>query len=73
MRGDKAKTLGFISLNTDHNGRYWFSCQKNVSACVNKSLASLEDLIDDLDDTVDIGVKSVINESYRRMSVSGFA
>ncbi|MDR2194756.1 MAG: ATP-dependent RNA helicase [Treponema sp.] len=73
IRHGKAKTLGFISLNTDHNGNYWFSCQKNFSACVNKSLVSLEDLIDELDETVDIGVKAVINETYRRTSVSSFA
>ncbi|MDR0557270.1 MAG: ATP-dependent RNA helicase [Treponema sp.] len=68
----KAKTLGFISLNTDRNGNYWFSCRKNFSACVNRSLAALEDLIDELDETVDISVKAVINETYRRLSVSSF-
>jgi hypothetical protein len=73
MQKGKAKILGFISLNTDHNGNYWFSCRKNFSACVNRSLAALEDLIDELDDAVDIGVKAVINETYRRLSVSGFA
>ncbi|MDR0376037.1 MAG: ATP-dependent RNA helicase [Treponema sp.] len=73
MRRGKTKTLGFISLNTDRNGNYWFSCRKNFSACVNKSLAALEDLIDELDESVDIGVKAAINETYRRLSVSGFA
>ncbi|MDR1218272.1 MAG: ATP-dependent RNA helicase [Treponema sp.] len=73
MKKGKAKILGFISLNTDHNGNYWFSCRKNFSACVNRSLAALEDLIDELDETVDISVKAVINETYRRLSVSGFA
>lgn len=73
MQKGKAKTLGFISLNTEHNGSYWFSCRKNFSACVNRSLAALEDLIDELDETVDIEVKAVINETYRRLSVSGFA
>jgi HrpA-like RNA helicase len=69
---NKTKMLGFISLDTDHAGRYWFSCRQNFSECVNKSLASLEDLIDELDEAVDIDVKAVINETYRRVSISSF-
>jgi hypothetical protein len=62
------KELGFISLFTDFNGSYWFRCSRGFHTALNKSLASLEELIDEFEDDVDIGIKHEVNQIYRRLA-----
>ena len=62
------KELGFICLYSDGNGSYWFSCPKGFYTSLNESLASLENLIDELGEEVDIETKNLVNQTYRRLS-----
>ncbi|MCL1813426.1 MAG: ATP-dependent RNA helicase, partial [Treponema sp.] len=62
------KELGFISLFTDFNGSYWFRCSRGFHTALNESLASLEALIDELEDNVAVGIKHEINQTYRRLA-----
>jgi hypothetical protein len=63
-----SKELGFIALFTDGAGNYWLRCSRGFHTSLNESLASLEALIDEMDDNVDIGLKHVVNQTYRRLS-----
>jgi hypothetical protein len=62
------KDLGFLCLLTDSNGNYWFSCSRGFHTSLNESLASVETLIDELGDEVDIEIKHRVNQIYRRLS-----
>ena len=71
FRGNKfpgKKELGFISLFCDGEGNYWTRCSRGFHTSLNESLASLENLIDELGDDVDIEKKHIVNQSYRRLS-----
>jgi hypothetical protein len=63
-----AKELGFLALFTDGEGNYWFRCSRGFHTSLNESIASLEALIDELGDDVDIGLKHTVNQTYRRLS-----
>jgi len=63
-----AKDLGFLGLFTDGGGNYWFRASRGFYTSLNESLSSLETLIDDLDDEVDIEQKHIVNQCYRRLS-----
>jgi len=60
--------LGFLTLFTNGNGTYWFKSVRKYHSSLTESLSSLEALIDDLDDEVDIGIKQQLNQCYRRLS-----
>jgi RNA helicase HrpA len=62
------KELGFICLFTDGNGNYWFKCSRGFHTGLNESLASLEALIDEMSDEVDVEKKHIVNQTYRRLS-----
>jgi hypothetical protein len=62
------KELGFIALFTDGAGNYWLKCSRGFHTSLNESLSSLESLIDELGDDVDIGKKHIVNQTYRRLS-----
>ncbi|MDR0597136.1 MAG: ATP-dependent RNA helicase, partial [Treponema sp.] len=62
------KDLGFLCLRTDSNGYYWFACSRSFHAGLNESLASVEALIDELGEEVDIEIKHQVNLIYRRLS-----
>jgi hypothetical protein len=66
--GQAGRELGFLSLFTDNSGKYWFRCSRGFSTALNESLSSLEALIDELGDDVDIETKHVVNQCYRRLS-----
>jgi RNA helicase HrpA len=66
--GFPSKALGFICLFTDGEGTYWFKCSRGFHTGLNESLASLETLIDELGEDVDIGKKHIVNQVYRRLS-----
>ncbi len=62
------KELGFICLFTDDQNNYWFKCSRGFHTALNESLASVEALIDELDDEVDLELKNMVNQTYRRLA-----
>jgi hypothetical protein len=62
------KELGFLALHTGGEGNYWLRCSRGFHTSLNESLASLEALIDELGDNVDIERKHLVNQTYRRLS-----
>ena len=68
--GKKAdnRELGFTGLFTDGGGNYWIKPCKGFHTSLNESIASLEILIDELGDGVDIEKKHIVNQCYRRLS-----
>jgi HrpA-like RNA helicase len=67
-KNGERKELGFICLCTGGSGNYRLKCSRLFHTALNESLASLEELIDELGDDVDIGKKHLVNQSYRRLS-----
>jgi hypothetical protein len=63
-----SKELGFLGLFTDGSGNYWLRCSRGFHTSLNESIASLETLIDELDNGTDIGMKHIVNQTYRRLS-----
>jgi hypothetical protein len=66
LKGKQGKQLGFLCLNTDAIGTYWFSCSKGFHNALTQSLASLENLIDEVDPSS--GEAEVLNAVYRRLN-----
>ncbi|MCL2269947.1 MAG: ATP-dependent RNA helicase [Treponema sp.] len=62
------KELGFLGLFTDNEGNYWLRSSRGFHTSLNESLASLETLIDEMGDDIDIGIKHIVNQTYRRLS-----
>jgi HrpA-like RNA helicase len=63
-----SKELGFLGLFTDGEGSYWLRCSRGFHTSLNESLGSLEAIIDEMGDGVDIGMKHIVNQTYRRLS-----
>jgi len=63
-----SKDLGFLALFTDGEGNYWFRASRGFYTCLNESLSSLESLIDELGEEVDLEQKHIVNQCYRRLS-----
>jgi len=63
-----SKELGFLGLFTDGDGNYWFRASRGFYTSLNESLSSLENLIDELGEDVDIEQKHIVNQCYRRLS-----
>jgi HrpA-like RNA helicase len=63
-----SKELGFLGLFTDGEGNYWLRCPRGFHTGLNESLGSLETLIDEMGDDVDIDIKHIVNQTYRRLS-----
>jgi HrpA-like RNA helicase len=66
--GAGKKEMGFICLFTDGEGGYWFKCGRGFHTSLGESLASLETLIDELGEDVDVSSKHIVNQTYRRLS-----
>ncbi len=66
-KSKSTKKLGFLTLVTDGNGLYWFSCYKNPMQAVEESLSSLEYLLDEDVNNLDDDQSDLINETYRRL------
>jgi len=62
------KEMGFVSLFTDGDGNYRTGCSRGFHTSLNESLASVETLIDELGEDVDVEKKSVVNQAYRSLS-----
>jgi len=65
-KGKSKRRLGFLSLNTDAIGTFWFTCSKGFHNALSQSLASLEVLIDVLD--TKNGEIERLNALYRKLS-----
>jgi hypothetical protein len=63
-----SKELGFSGLFTDGEGNYRIKCCRGFHTSLNESIASLETLIDELGEDVDVGKKHIVNQCYRRLS-----
>jgi len=64
----KSKTLGFLTLDTDRTGNYWLKVIRSFHTAVDVSLASLELLADELNESVDKQHLQKVNRVYRRLS-----
>jgi hypothetical protein len=62
------KEIGFICLTGDGRGTYHISCSRGFNTALNESLASLETLIDEMEDDVSLDDKNTVNQTYRRLS-----
>jgi RNA helicase HrpA len=63
-----SSTLGFVSLQTDGNGEYWFKPIKDFYRAVSESLSSLEAFADEMpDDAPDRQIERV-GAAYRRLA-----
>lgn len=63
-----SKNVGFISLQTDGAGRYWFKTQRALDTAAAESLAGLEVLADELTDDADDQSVEAVNRTYRRLN-----
>lgn len=64
----KSKTLGFLTLDTNGSGDYWFKVIRSFHTAVDVSISSLELLADELHDSVDPEHREKVNRAYRRLS-----
>jgi hypothetical protein len=62
------KRVGFISLQTDGDGQYWFKPIKDFYQAAAESLAAMEQLVDELDENADEETHTAVNTTYRRLS-----
>jgi len=62
------KELGFAGLFTDGEANYRVRCSRGFHTSLNESLASLETLMDELGDDVDVKKKHIVNQCFRRLS-----
>lgn len=67
-RNKSGKTLFFISLETDFHGIYWFKGRKNFFNAVERSLAALDILAEDLTETHNTNYIENINKIYRKLT-----
>lgn len=63
----KSKNLGFISLKSSGTGTFYFSVQGYYFTALGESLASLEELLEELPEHKDTDAEQAVNESYRRL------
>ena len=64
----KKKRLGFLSLQTDGLGRYWFKCSKEFYSAISHSLGSLDMLADEVENNIDPVHLERVNAVYRKLS-----
>ena len=64
----KSRTLGFLTLDTNGSGDYWFKVIRSFHTAVDVSLSSLEMLADELGDSVDQKHREEVNRAYRRLT-----
>ena len=63
-----SRNLGFVELNTDSVGDYWFRPQRSFYTAVYDTLAALETLADDLPEEVDQDCAEAISSTYRHLT-----
>jgi ATP-dependent helicase HrpA len=66
--GKKGRELGFVAMFSDSEGRFWFKVSRGFHTALNESLASLEALIDGLDEAIPADTVERVNAVYRKLS-----
>ncbi len=61
------KHLGFLTLNSDGAGTYWFTSEKNFTTAVSTSLSGLEALADEPEGNLDRDAVALVNRLYRKL------
>ena len=64
----KKNSLGFVSLNTNGQGTYWFKCSRSYHSALSESLYSLETIADEIASELQDEDLSLFNSTYRRLS-----
>ncbi|HUX12929.1 MAG TPA: ATP-dependent RNA helicase, partial [Spirochaetia bacterium] len=62
------KSLGFLALETNTSGEYWFRSSRNFGTAVSDSLASLDALTDEIGTDAERETVERIGAIYRRLS-----
>jgi RNA helicase HrpA len=68
-RKNKDKYLGFLTLNNNGQGTYWFTAEKSFNSALGLSLSGLEALADEPQDALDRDSVAHINKIYRKLSI----
>ena len=63
-----SKKLGFLTLQTDGSGRFWFKCLNNFDSALMNNLTSLEALADEPNSLLNKNEIDKINHLYRKFS-----
>ncbi|NQT57965.1 MAG: ATP-dependent RNA helicase [Bacteroidetes bacterium] len=64
-----SKILGFITLENDTKGTFWFKNVKSFHSAIDIGLFSLEMLADIITEKNDKDLHSVLNETYRKLTM----
>ena len=64
----QSQQLGFITLCTEGNGRYWLKVSRSFTSAVERSLTSLETLIDEIGSNAGDECFQKLNTVYRRLA-----
>lgn len=64
----KSKEYGFICLFTDGKGTYWNKISRGFITALNESVASLEKLIDEMDERFQEAQKKEISDIYSKLN-----
>ncbi|MGL1890162.1 MAG: ATP-dependent RNA helicase [Spirochaetaceae bacterium] len=59
--------LGFLSLNTDNNGTYWFKCTKRFNTALNQSVEAIGSLSNNTKDQISQESREKINLIYGKL------
>jgi len=64
-----SKVLGFITLENDTKGTFWFKNVKSFHSAIDIGLFSLEMLADIITEKIDKDLHAVLNEMYRKLTM----
>lgn len=64
----KSREYGFICLFTDGNGNFWQKVSRGFSTALNESLATLETLADEGNESWPLEEKDILNEIYAKLN-----
>jgi hypothetical protein len=67
-RKKSGKSVGFLTLQTDGHGTYWFKPSRSFRVAIADSLGALEQLADELGDTIGEPEHALVNQTYRRLA-----
>ncbi|MCK4516969.1 MAG: ATP-dependent RNA helicase, partial [Spirochaetaceae bacterium] len=67
-RKKSGKSVGFLTLQTDGNGLYWFKPSRSFHVAVAESLGAIEQLADELGNSIDQPEHELVNQTYRRLA-----